>query len=482
MIQRIDPKSTPALPLPEAQAWPALIALCIGFFMILLDQTIVAVATPVLQAELNASYSEIIWVTSAYLLTFAVPLLITGRLGDRYGARSMYITGMMIFTLSSLACGLAGSMTLLIIARAIQGFGASLLTPQTMSVINRIFAKERRGAALGVWGTVAGLAGLTGPLLGGLITEAFGWQWIFFINLPLGVISVIAVWAFVPNMEKLERGIDIWSMVLSVLAVFAIVYALQEGETAQWTWWVWALIIVGIVLVYVFLRRQRYCELQGKEPLMPLSLWKNRNFAFGNLGIAAMGFAVAGTPLPMMLYYQGVHDLTPLHAGLMMAPQAIVSAVLSPFVGRLADKISPALLSAGGFAVYGLSFLLLGVCMMQQASLWWFGAIMVVSGLGTSFVWSPNSTLTMRDVPLAQMGASSGVYNTTRQVGSVLGSAAIGAVLQWRIAATEFATAYGQAIFLATVILFVGVTASLYSHKHVVAQRTADTASGRIGK
>lgn len=171
----------PAMPLPEKEAWPALIALCVGFFMILLDQTIVAVATPVLQKELGASYKEVIWVTSAYLLTFAVPLLITGRLGDRFGPRNVYVVGMTVFTLSSLACGFAPNMITLIIARAVQGFGASLLTPQTMSLINRMFARERRGAALGAWGSVAGLATLTGPILGGFITASFGWQWIFLL-------------------------------------------------------------------------------------------------------------------------------------------------------------------------------------------------------------------------------------------------------------------------------------------------------------
>lgn len=464
MIKRIDNKQVASLPLPEYQAWPALIALCIGFFMILLDQTIVAVATPALQEELDASYNQVIWVTSAYLLTFAVPLLIAGRLGDRYGARVLYITGMVIFTLSSLCCGLAPNMTLLILARAVQGLGASLLTPQTMSVINRIFAKERRGAALGVWGTVAGLAGLTGPLLGGIITETIGWQWIFFINVPLGIISVIAVWAFVPNMEKLERRIDGWSMLLSILAVFAIVFALQEGETKQWNLEIWLCLIAGFLLVWLFVRRQRIVEQQGKESLMPLRVWHNRNFAFGNIGIATMGFAVSGTPLPLMMYFQSAHGLSPLHAGLMMAPQALVAAVLSPYVGRLADKVSPALLATIGFSIYGLGFLLLGLCMIYQAPLALFIAIMFLNGVGTSLVWSPNSTQTMREVPLPLMGASSGVYNTTRQLGSVLGSAAIGAVLQWRIASTEMAAAFGQAVMLAALVLAVGAAVSAYSH------------------
>ena len=160
--------------MPERQAWRALAALCIGFFMILLDQTVVAVATPQFQAELGASINQVVWVTSIYLLMFAVPLLVTGRLGDRFGQRNVYLVGMVIFTLSSLACGLASNIVALIVARAAQGLGASIMAPQTMSVINRVFARDRRGAAMGMWGAVAGLATLTGPILGGIIVARAG--------------------------------------------------------------------------------------------------------------------------------------------------------------------------------------------------------------------------------------------------------------------------------------------------------------------
>ncbi|GGG77246.1 MFS transporter [Corynebacterium pelargi] len=450
----------PSMPLPERQAWPALIALCVGFFMILLDQTIVAVATPVLQDSLHASYNEVIWVTSAYLLTFAVPLLITGRLGDKFGPKNVYILGMAIFTLSSLACGFAPNMTTLIIARAVQGLGASLLTPQTMSVINRIFARNRRGAALGVWGTTAGLATLAGPTLGGLITSTIGWQWIFFINVPLGVVSVLAVAKWVPRFRPIERSIDGLSMLLSVVAVASVIVALQEGEREQWGWPIWVLLAFGFLTAYAFVRQQARAEAASKEPLAPLELFGFRNFSLGNIGIAVMGFAVAGTPLPVMLYLQQVHEYSALKAGLFMVPQALISAVLSPFVGRLADRVSPGRLAALGFSVLSLSFFLLGFAMTLGLAGGWFLGIMVIQGLGNSVIWAPNSTSTMRDLPHALMGAGSGVYNTTRQVGSVVGSAAVGAVLQWRVSVTDMGTAYGQAIILAAAVLIIGAISS----------------------
>lgn len=451
------------MPLPEKQAWPALIALCIGFFMILLDQTIVAVATPALQAEMGASYNEVIWVTSVYLLTFAVPLLVTGRLGDKYGPKRIYVLGMVIFTLSSLACGLAPDMLTLIIARGVQGLGAALLTPQTMATINRMFSIERRGAALGVWGTTAGLASLAGPILGGVITQTWGWQWVFYINVPIGVISVLAVLRYVPDFPPHPRRIDPLSILLSVVAVFLLVFAFQEGEGADWAPWIWVSILVSLLLFLWFIRQQGRAAAAGNDPLVPLELFRIRNFSLGNIGIITMGFTVAGTPLPIMLYFQQVHGMNAMESGLMMVPQAIVAAVLSPFIGRLVDRTNPNTLAAFGFAATSAAIAGLALVMILGLPLWWAVAAMFLLGLGNAFVWAPNSTSTMRDVPLHFMGASSGVYNTTRQIGSVIGSAAIGAVLQIRLAAGDTTSAFGWAILLAAGMLLIGVASALFA-------------------
>ncbi|WP_375167313.1 DHA2 family efflux MFS transporter permease subunit [Corynebacterium silvaticum] len=451
----------PTMPLPEKEAWPALIALCVGFFMILLDQTIVVVATPVLQKELGASYNEVIWVTSAYLLTFAVPLLITGRLGDRFGPRNVYVAGMVVFTLSSLACGFAPNMITLIIARAVQGFGASLLTPQTMSLINRMFARERRGTALGAWGSVAGLATLTGPILGGFITASFGWQWIFFINVPLGIVSVWSVIRLVPRLRPTNRSIDGMSMVLSVVAVFSLVFALQEGENAGWSWWIWVLIVVGLVVAVLFVYQQERAEKAGKDALMPLSLFSIRNFSLGNIGIIAMGFAIAGTPLPIMLFLQQVHGLSAFQAGLFLVPQALISALFSPFIGKLSDKRSPHNIAAFGFTTMAIGLGSVALVMILEVSVYWVLLAFIIYGFGNAFVWSPNSTSTMRDLPLNHMGVGSGVYNTTRQIGSVMGSAAIGAVLQWRIMVASPSVAYGEAVLLGAGFLIIGIISAL---------------------
>ena len=464
----------PALPLPEPRAWKALIALCTGFFMILLDQTIVAVATPDFQEHLDADYNQVIWVTSVYLLTFAVPLLVTGRLGDRFGPKNVYCVGMVVFTLSSLWCGLAGSIEMLIAARAVQGLGAALLTPQTMAVINRVFARNRRGAALGAWGATASLSTLTGPILGGVITEYVGWEWIFFVNVPIGVLSIIAVMAWVPRVRTTTRPIDPLSILLSMVAVFLLVFALQQGEKEHWTWWIWVMVAVSVLLFAAFVRQQVVAETAGRDPLMPLSLFSVRNFSLGNIGITGMGFTVASIPLPITLYYQQVHGLSPLGAGLMMIPQAATSLVLSPIVGRLSDRYSARKFGAFGFTMMTVSIVAMTLVMSSGVSHYWTILPLIGLGVGNSFVWAPNSASTMRDLAPEQMGVGSGVYNQTRQLGSVIGAAAVGAVMQWRLTVTDPASAFGEAILLAAAVILVGTVTSLLSRdNHVVAPGAA---------
>lgn len=456
------------LPLPLERCWPALVVLCVGFFMMLLDQTIVAVATPHIQAEMSASYNQVIWVTSVYLLCFAVPLLFTGRLGDRFGPRTMYCAGMCLFTVSSLACGLAPGMTALIVARGVQGLSAAMLSPQTMSVINRIFPRSHLGAALGIWGATAGLAGMAGPIFGGIITQLWGWQWVFFINVPIGVAVVAFAWRVVPEFPRLERRLDATSVLLSLVAVFLLVFGLQEGQDAGWAPWIFATVAAGLIVGAAFFAQQRRAERRGLEPLVPLRVFGNRNFSGGNASIFMMGMTVAGIPLPLMLYFQQVHHLSPLTSGLMMICQAGVSATLSPVVGRLVDRHNPARLCAAGFAALSAGIALLCAAMSLSGSLVLIGVALVGVGVGNAFVWAPNSRITMGDLPPDLLGAGSGVYNTTRQLGAVLGTAAIGAVLQIGLAAEAAAGAaepsgvpFGVALSLAAVATAAAAVISL---------------------
>src|SRR6201987_2307919 len=229
-----------------ASPWDALWAMMVGFFMILLDSTIVAVANPSIMPTLGPGYDRVIGVTSAYLLAYAVPLLVAGRLGDRFGPKNLYLIGLVIFTAASLWCGLSGSIGMLIAARVVQGLGAGLLTPQTLSMITRIFPPERRGVAMSVWGATAGVATLVGPLAGGGLVDSLGWAWIFFVNVPIGIIGLgLAVW-LIPVLPTHKHRFDLVGVGLSGVAMFLIVFALQEGQPGGWAPWIWAVLVAGV--------------------------------------------------------------------------------------------------------------------------------------------------------------------------------------------------------------------------------------------
>ncbi|WP_151549031.1 MULTISPECIES: DHA2 family efflux MFS transporter permease subunit [Corynebacterium] len=436
-VDAARPGKGPAAPIEQESLrpqWKALAALCIGFFMILLDQTIVAVATPQLYAQLDATLTEVVWVTSSYLLCFAVPLLVTGRLGDRYGQREVYMVGMAVFTLSSLACGLSQSVHALIIARAVQGIGAALLTPQTMSVINRIFPRHRRGAAMGVWGAVAGLANLAGPLLGGLLVSRFGWQWIFFVNVPIGVVSIVLVWAWVPALERVARRIDLASVAISMIGMFALVFAVQQGPALHYAPVVWVLFALALCCVVAFIALQRRAAHAQRDPLVPLQIFGYRNFSIGAFSIAMMGFCVNSMMLPVMLFLQSTHGMSAQQASFLLIPMALVAFVLAPVTGRMSDWVHPRTMSLVGF---GGCVLVLGAMtglMLIDAAPLLLMIPLTLFGVASAFVWAPNSVATMRELTPELSGAGSGVYNTTRQLGSVIGAAAVGAVLSTSVA------------------------------------------------
>ena len=421
--------------------WPALWALVIGFFMILVDSTIVSVATPTLMQAFDTDVNGVLWVTSAYLLAYAVPLLVTGRLGDRLGPRPVYLTGLAVFTLASLWCGLSGELNLglggLVAARVVQGLGASMMTPQTMTVITRTFPATRRGTAMALWGATAGIATLAGPLLGGLLLDTLGWEWIFFVNLPVGVIGWVLAWRLVPRLETHSHRFDVLGVVLSAVGLFCLVFGIQEGQTYDWgRIWGWVtvplLIVTGVVVLAAFVWWQAR---QRGEPLVPLRLFADRNFSLANAGITTMGFTITAMIFPFYLWAQSVRDLSPTQAALVMAPSSVLSFLLARPAGQLTDRVHPRLLVGSGTVLLAVGLWLLAQAMTPTAPLWHALVAAGVLGVANPLIWGPLSTTATRNLPMADAGAGAGVYNTTRQMGAVLGSAAIAVLMQARITA-----------------------------------------------
>lgn len=486
--------------LQQVNPWRALIALCVGFFMILVDSTIVSVATPAIQEGLHTDINSVVWVTSAYLLAYAVPLLVSGRLGDRFGPRRLYLTGLSVFTIASLLCGLTGSIGVLIAARVVQGLGAAMMTPQTMAVITRTFPAERRGQAMSLWGAVAGVATLVGPVLGGIITTGWGWEWIFYINVPVGIIGFVLAWWLVPSLPIHTHSFDWLGVALSGIGLFCLVFGIQEGESYDWgTMWgfvsVPLLIAVGVVLMAVFVWWQSRIT---SDPLVPLVLFRDRNFTLANIAISIVGFVITSFALPTMLYAQVVRELSPTKAGLLFVPMALVSAVLAPFVGQLVDRYHPALIAGFGLSCLTVSLFWLGAMIDPHTSTWQLVLPLIVLGVANGFMWAPLSVTATRTLPPQRAGAGAGVYNMTRQVGAVIGSAAIAAVMEARLhshlgesagavspsqgsrhtghlpelVAHGFARSMGEAVYLPAGIAILAVVA-------VVFFRNPHTAGGR---
>lgn len=469
----------------DLSPWPALWALCLGFFMILVDTTIVTVATPAIIDDFGADVNTVVWVTSAYLLAYAVPVLITGRLGDRFGPRRLYLIGLALFTAASLWCGLTNTIEGLIIARVFQGLGASMMTPQTMAVITRIFPMERRGSAMSLWGATAGVATLVGPIAGGLLVDSLGWEWIFFINVPVGIIAFVLAWRLVPTLETRAHSFDWLGVALSGGGMFLLVFGLQEGHQFDWGTvsgpiTVWRLIIVGLVVIAAFIWWQAR---NRREPLMPLGLFADRNFSLANLGIATVSFSFTAMGFPLMLYAQLVRGYSPTQSGLLLAPMALVSILAAKQVGSLTDRIHPRVLAAFGFVTLMVSMIWLSVAMDPDTPLWVLLVALGVLGLGSSFLWAPLSATANRNLPMHQAGAGAGVYNANRQVGAVLGSAAIAVLMDARLSAhglgsspagaetatgampaavlEAFSEAMGQSMLIIPAVLALGLVAVL---------------------
>ena len=415
--------------------WAILITLSLGFFMTLLDLTIVNVAIPNMIEKLPATLDQVLWVNNAYILVLAVLLITAGRLGDLWGKKNLFIAGVVLFTVASLACGIAQGPGQLIAARAVQGLGAALLMPQTMSIIIDTFPAQRRGAALGIWGAVAGVSTVAGPTIGGLLVTSFDWRWIFFVNLPIGILVVAMAIPILPGAKRTVRHrFDIVGVVIASAALFCLTFALTEGQKYEWNGWIWGLIGVSAVLFVIFLLHQR--TQQANEPLVPFVLFKDRNFSILNFVGAAVSVGMIGMFLPMNIYLQSVEGFSALKAGLVMAPASIVSMFLAPIAGRLSDKIGGKFILMGGLTLYAIGTVWL--ILVADVGTGWvaFLPAFIVMGAGIGGVFAPMATEAMRNVPPRLAGAASGVNNTIRQVGSALGTAAVGAVMQNQLASS----------------------------------------------
>jgi EmrB/QacA subfamily drug resistance transporter len=419
--------------------WAVLIVVSLGFFMTLLDLTIVNIAIPNMIDKLHASLDDVLWVINAYALVLAVLLITAGRLGDLLGQRTVFFAGVALFTVASVACGLAPSPGWLIAFRAVQGLGAAALMPQTLAILTMVFPPERRGAAFGIWGAVAGVATVAGPTLGGLLVTAFDWRYIFFINLPVGAIVLILTLVLIPDLRTgRKHSFDILGTALASAGLLAVCYALVEGQQYDWgtiTGFISIplLFAAGAVLLAAFIWVQ--ARRQDGEPLVPFTLFRDRNYALTNIVSCFIAIGMLGIFLPLSIYLQDVLGFSALKAGLTLAPASLIAMFVAPAAGRMTDRIGGKFILITGLVLFagGMGAIVL---IAQTNSAWYdFVTPQVFAGIGIGCTFAPLITVAMRNINPMMAGAASGVINTTRQVGTVIGTAGVGALLQNRLIA-----------------------------------------------
>ena len=411
----------------DNRRWWTLGAMCFALFMIMLDNTVVNVALPSIQRDLHADLSALEWTVNAYTLSFAVLLVTGGRLGDIFGRRRMFLAGVVIFALSSAAIGVAPNDTALIVGRAIQGIGAALMMPATLSIITNAFPPEERGKAIGTWAGVSALALAIGPVLGGLLTEQVSWRAIFFLNLPvaIGAVAITLFAAHESRDETVARTVDVPGIATITIGLTAIVLALVEGN--RWGWGsgrIVALLTAGLLALAAFV----VIELRTRVPMVDFSYFRSRSFLGANVVAFVVSFAMLAMFFFIALYMQNVRGYSPLQAGVRFLPSTVMIMFIAPLAGRLADRVGPRVLIT--FGLLAVSGALFWQSFLKVDS--GYGFLLpgfVLMGIGMGFVMSPMSTAAMNAVDAAKAGVASGTLSMSRMVGGTFGVAVLGALV-----------------------------------------------------
>jgi EmrB/QacA subfamily drug resistance transporter len=455
----------------ENRKWWTLGAVSFGLFMIMLDNTVVNVALPAIQRDLGARLSQLEWVVSGYALSFAALMLTGGKLADLLGRRLMLVAGLAVFSASSLACALAPSAGFLIGARVVQGVGAALMNPATLSIISATFAPRERGTAIGIWAGVSALALAIGPLVGGLLTEHVGWSSIFYLNVPIGVVAITASFLLIDESRdtREDRRPDLPGQLTSALGLFALTYALIEANGYGWGSGriIGAFAVAAVALVaFVLLERHQ------RAPMLELGLFRDRTFAGANVVLLLVALAMFGVFFFLSLYMQNVLGYSPVEAGASFLPMTLLIVVVAPLAGRHSDQFGSRWLLAGGMTLLAaqlLYFSRLGV----HESFWALLPGMLLGGLGMSSVMAPASAAAMSGVPVDRAGVGSAVLNSSRQLGGSLGVALMGAIMAHEIGGRQTPQAFvhglSVALEVAAVIALAGAVvaaAAVRTHVH----------------
>jgi EmrB/QacA subfamily drug resistance transporter len=472
---------------PENKKWWTLGAVSVGLFMIMLDNTVVNVALPSIRTSLGLTLSDLEWVVAGYALTFAAFMLTGGKLADLLGRRLIFMTGLVVFTGASLACGLAPNGGFLIGARVVQGLGGALMNPATLSIITATFPPRQRGTAIGIWAGVSAMALAIGPLVGGLLTEHVNWNWIFYINVPIGIIGLITTPLLVAESRDTsrEQRPDVPGLVTSGIGLFALTFAFIEANSYGWTSWqiLGAFAIAAIALgAFVLL------ELRQRLPMLELDLFRNRTFSGANVAMLFVGLAMFGTFFYVSLYMQNVLGYSPVQAGASFLPMTVLIILIAPQAGRLSDRYGSRWLVGGGMTLLAIMLFYYST-LGATATFWAILPGLILGGVGMGATMTPTTAAAMSAVSVDKAGVGSAVLNSMRQVGGSLGIAVMGAIVAAGVSSSlaagstqtdAFLHGFHDALRVAGLLALAGAIVATVAIRKVAHARTTESEPARV--
>ncbi len=404
--------------------WFTLGAVCFALFMAMLDNLVVNIALPTISRDLDARATQLQWLISAYTLVFASLQITAGGLGDRFGRKRWFMTGLAIFTTVSAVAAFSNSMEMLIALRALQGLGAALIMPMSLSLISATFPPEERGRALGIWSAVSVSSIALGPIVGGAIVEYFSWGWIFLINVPIGILALLVTQSVVRESRD-ESGTvstDVPGTILITAGIASLTWGLIQASDRGWTdTWILAAFATAIVILPVFI----WVELRAERPMIPMSFFRSRTFVGANIDSFMIAFLITGVSFFLTLYQQNIHGFSPIRTGLSLIPMVAMMMVFSPISGSMVNRMGSRKLISFGMIVTGVGtglFLLAGV----GVSYWKILPAFMVMGFGMSFIWAPMTTAVLNSVSSDKSGIASAVNGALREIGTAFGVALLG--------------------------------------------------------
>jgi EmrB/QacA subfamily drug resistance transporter len=410
--------------LANKQALSTFAVTTIALFMVVLDNLVVSTAIPVIRTELDASLEELEWTVNAFTLTFAVFLLTGAALGDRYGRKLLFTIGVGIFTAGSAAAALAPSADALIAARALQGLGGAIVTPLTLTILSAAVPPERRGAALGAWSGIAGLAVAMGPLVGGAVVEGISWEWIFWINVPVGLV-LLALSTQLRESHGPDKALDLPGLGLVSAGALGVVWGLIHGNGDGWTSaGVLGSLAIGVVLLVAFVAY----EARAEQPMLPMRFFRNRAFAAANGASLLMYFGMFGSIFLLVQFFQTAQGYPPLEAGLLLLPWTAMELFIAPLAGGLSDRIGGRPLLAGGLALQAIGLAWIAAVSTETVGYESLVVPFVLSGIGMGMFFAPVANVVLSAVRPEEEGKASGANNAIREVGGVLGVAVLASI------------------------------------------------------